>query len=273
MNKKYKVLIVDDDCNNATLLGRFLTINCFDVKLTANIFAMAKDLIVSNMPHIVLLEKGMGGSADERNKIADYLIQHYHLPVILITHDEQPIFNLTPSLNCIYVPFPKITSHYFDHILVAIDNMLNPEVIKQFVSRILELKVKIILLNKSGEPVYKKNDKIEFCKIEVDLNNIDSMRSNNLCCKNSSILWIHNNNEYCLQENTSLTKLSLRHKDFKMIRISKQELVNEDMIDTFVLHRTVKIGNRILDIGKGYKKSIDAILLSIPRLNPDIKHN
>jgi len=267
MIQKHKVLIIDNDSNSASLLGRFLTGNSLDVMMTANDFEMAKELLANNKPHIVLLGKGMGGSADERNKITDFINGHLHLPVIIITHDEHPILNFMPSLNCIYVPFPKIISHYYSHLLVTIDNMLNSGIMKHIAGCIIEVKVKKVLLNKNGEPLYKKQDKSDYCKMDIDLHNVDSMRANNCSCKNSSLLWLHDNPEYCLQENKSLIKLGIRHISDNMVRISRQEMVKEDMIDSFVLHRTIKIGNRILDIGNRYKKAIDALLLSIPRLN------
>ena len=152
MIQKYKVLIVDDDSSNASLLGRFLTKNYFDVMLPATGFEMAKDLIANNMPHIVLVKKGIGGGESETIKIMAYIAERFNLPMVLTTQDEQQILNFKLPVNCVFIPHPTILSHYYNHILVAIDNLLNPGIIHQNFSHFIEVKVILVPILKNGEP-------------------------------------------------------------------------------------------------------------------------
>ena len=267
MVSKYKVLIVDDDSNNASLLGRFLIKNFFDVMLPATGFEMAKDLIVNNMPHIVLVKKGIGGGESETIKIIAYISEQFHLPMILTTQDEQQILNFKLSDNCVFIPHPAILSHYYDHILVAIDNLLNPGITHQNFSHIIEVKVILVPILKNGEPKLLKKENAHYCNRNIDTYKIPLVRANNLGNRNTCLLWEQNNNEYCLQESTSLLKLAKRHKDAGLIRISKFEMVMVDMILTYDLHHTINVDNHIVEIGKGFKKILDPLLLSIPRLN------
>jgi|GEM_PF-3393507 len=267
MDKKYNVLIVHDNQRLATSIGIFLLQQGFEVGLSANSYESVVAILGCNLPHLVLIERYMNGNETEANKIVTFIDINFSLPILFITQHEEIISPFIPTFKHLFVPHPAMNSHYLAHILVGMDNLLTPDIICKSTSHFIELNVALIPLLKNGEPKLLRNGNVHYNKREVNLFTIPLMRANNLANRNTCFLWEQNNHDFCLMEITSLLKLAKRHKDAKVIRLSKFEMVMLDKIVSYKLHQTVTLDDHKVNIGKGYKKSVDAILLSIPRLN------
>ncbi len=103
--------------------------------------------------------------------------------------------------------------------------------------------------------------------MNIDSSKIALAQANNTDNRNTSILWLQNNHEFCLQEYISLRKLTLRHTTIPLLRISNKTIINTLMIESFQLHHSIKIDGHELIIGRYFKKEVDQFLLSLPNLN------
>jgi len=267
MDKKYKVLIVDDNQELARSIGIYLMQQGYELGLSANNYESVKAILAYSFPDLVLIERFINGNETESIKIAAFIDLNYHLPIVFFTQNEILQCHLLPSSNHLFIPHPAINSHYLAHVMVGIDNLLCPDIIHKSISHFIELNVAIVPLLKNGEPKSLKKEDVHYIKREVNLFKIPLMRANNLGSRNTCLLWEENNHDFCLLESTSLLKLALRHENAHLMRISKSEMIMVDMILSFVLHHTINVDNNIVEIGKSYKKIVDAYLLSIPRLN------
>ena len=267
MNKKFKVLIVDDNQEFARSIGIFLMQQGYEIGLSANCYESVKAILANSFPDLVLIERHMNGNEIESNRIAAFIDTNYQLPIVFITQKEILQSHFLPSSNHLFIHHPAIDSHYLAHVMVGMDNLLCPSIIHKSISHFMELNVAQIPLLKNGEPKSLKKEDVHYIKREVNLFKIPLMRANNLGSRNTCLLWEENNHDFCFLESTSLLKLAIRHKNVPIIRISKSEMVMVDMILSYELHHTINVDNNIVGIGKSYKKIVDAFLLSIPRLN------
>jgi len=151
--------------------------------------------------------------------------------------------------------------------MVAIDNILKPAIVRQNSNQLIVAKMRKVPLVKNGEPKFIIRNKVKYTEMKIEINNISFIRANNAGDRNTCFLWLNNNTEYCLQACISLIKLGKQHIDANLLRISKFEMVRIDRIESYVLHHTVMVDGRILIMGRKFMKKIDALLLSIPRLN------
>ena len=267
MDKKCKVLIVDDNQEFARSFGIFLMQQGYEIGLSANSYESVEVILANSSPDLVLIERFINGNEIETNRIAAFIDKKYQLPIVFISQNKNIQSCFLPSINHLYIPHPAIDSHYLAHVIVGMDNLLHPGIILKNIRQIIELNVAIVPLLTNGEPKFLTKKDIHYSFREINLLEIPLVRSNNNGSRNTCLFWEQNNHDFCLQENISMLNLAKRHKDAHFIRVSKFEMVMLSKIQSYELHHTVTVDNHKVDIGKGYKKIIDAILLSIPRLN------
>ena len=265
MDNKIKVLIIDHNHEAAASLGRFLLINGLIVGIPAFCYDMTLDILNNNRPDIVLMDINLLGNEYEAIKIANHIDAFYHLPMIFMSNNEQLLKSFKPSHNRIAINVSTENPHYHAHVLVAIDNIF--KTVNSSLSQLLDLDVVKNPILTNGEPKHLNYDQLIYKSMIVDSCNIAFLQANNTDDRNTSLLWLHNNHEFCLREIISLRKLVLRHTAIPLMRISKKIIVNTLMIESFQLHHFIIIDGHELVIGRHYKKMVDQFLLSLPGLN------
>ena len=265
MHPKIKVLIVDDNSIKASSLGRFLLVNGCEVGLPADSFELALYILDNDRPDIILIEINLQGNESESYKIANCIDAFYHLPIIFMSNNEQQLNSFKPSHNRIIIPLSNENPHYHAHVLVAIDNIF-----KQVVSSLSQL-INVDVVNNpillNGEPKHLNHDQLKYKRMIIDSCNIAFLQANNTDNRNTCLLWLHNNHEFCLREIISLRQLVLRHTAIPLMRISKKTIINTLMIESFLLHHFIIIDGHVLEIGRHYKKMVDQFLSSLTGLN------
>ena len=252
MHPKIRVLIIAHNYNAATLLGRFLLINGFLVELIANSYELAVDLMNFDRPDIVLIEMDMLGEESVCHKITNLIDTFFHLPMIFMSSNQQQLNCFKPRYNRTVIPVLKENLHYHSHVLVAIENLIRPLV--SLNSQLIETNAVINPILVNDEPKHLKSNELKYSKLMIDTFNIAFMEANNTDNRNTSLLWLHHNHEYCLQVSISLIKLVLRHNGIRFIRISNKIFINPLMIESYKVHYSVTIDNHELMIGRHFKK-------------------
>lgn len=103
--------------------------------------------------------------------------------------------------------------------------------------------------------------------MSIDSFEIAYTQTNTFGARNTCLIWMKVNHESCSQENISLITLAKRHSAITLYKISKGIMVNQDMIEPYKLHQYLIIDGHTLVFGRGYKKLVDMLLLSMPGLN------
>ena len=265
MDKKHKVLIVSNNPDKTNSLGLFLIKEGFEVVFPFHDFESLVAILSCTLPDIIIIEMYLLTDIKEGIKIVEFIDRIYSLPILFIgnTDDAIPGFNLIKNHQML--DYSNNNLHYASHVLVAIDNMLEPAILP--VTQLIEVNVFKIPILKNGEPKYTNNNKEHHCEMSIDSFDIAFTQANNLGARNTSFIWMKGNHEYCLQENISLIKLFKRHSAITLCKISKGIMVNQDMIESYKLHQYLIIDGHTLAFGRGYKKLVDMLLLSLPGLN------
>lgn len=150
MGNKSKGLIVSNNPNKTNSLGQFLLKEGFEVGFPFQNFESLVAILSYTLPDIIVIEMYLLIDIDEGIKIVEFIDVNYSLPIIFIGNLSDVIPNFNYTKNHQLLEYSNYNSHYMFHVLVAIDNMLQPSILP--VSQLIDVNITKGPILKNGEP-------------------------------------------------------------------------------------------------------------------------
>ena len=263
MPGKIKILIIDDDADEALLLALALTLNNYSPYITPAIFTDAIRAIERHLPDIIILSMKRADEDIIGLKIAAYIHKAYYIPVLLqvefhYKEDLQQYIDTLPY-SCILKP----KGNNFDQILNTLQFSVPHIVGKLCKYKAFQWRVTTLEINSNGEPVSKKGMIHYYENKSINLCDILYFRSGNSHIKNSTLIRLKSdkNNYYATKETITYFLTILPSKLFAQIHDSN--IVCIDKITGYHLLSEFYIDGITIPIGKSYIAVAKEIIANI----------
>ncbi len=260
MVDKIKILIIDDDVDEALLLAAVLNLNNYSPYISPTIFRDAIKAIEHHLPDIIILSMNHAREDIVGLKIATHIHQIYYIPVLLqvafhYKEDLQQYIDTLPY-SCILKP----KDNNFDQLLNTL-KFSEPHIVGRLCKyKSFQWKVTRLEIDSNGEPISKKGMIHYYENKSINLCDILYFRSGNAHIKNSTLIRLKGdkNNYYATKETIAYFLTILPSKLFEQIHDSN--IVSIDKITGYHLLSEFYIDGIAIPIGVSYIKVAKSII-------------
>ena len=264
LTETIKILIVCDESSKTDCIGNFLRSNGFNILPNAGVFEVAVKVIDFDLPDVIIININPSNSKDVGLLTAEYILQHYHIPVVFLCQDVHDEYLRHYRQNHPVSILSNTASNYKEHLLGAVNfsipdsiNPLNKFKLKEF--KVVELDLDI---NGKIKPDSYKNH-IHFKKW-IALKDIAYLEASNHTQKNTSLIWLNNLQVHCYLVRGTLDHFIEMLPQHYFLRIHNSYIVNTTLVDGIKLPHDIFINHFHLPIGISYlnmvKNEFDKLL-------------
>ena len=255
MYTKTKVLIIDDNLLEATMLVLELRENGYDVCMFAQNAPNAKTLIDEYLPHIILIEELFGNNQQIVIDILQYNSNKNNVPVITLTGKCFVESVITSKEDMV----SKKSKDYYFRVMATIDSLL-----KQFNGHSVAcIKKPLHLLEmniqENGRPRKENHFNNDFKDYNFQEKSIAYIEATTNFSPNSSTIWLYGDKKVCYLDKHSMKERLISLENSFMF-IHSSYIVNILLIDSYCLHRHVVIDGKNIPIGRTFWEEVDLML-------------
>lgn len=252
MNRKYKILIVEDEFLIANQLKMFLVSEGYNVFEPTNCYTDSISLIEKELPDLIITDIHLFDDLEGGINISRYVSKHYNIPVIFLSaysdlETIQKAKDTNPNTFLIK-PKPLDKSQLLTTVQMALPkgNFKNSKVKKVL------LKGKDI---KTNEIISEIRNRTEFVTRLIDTSEILYLETFNHQIKNTLLLkFANNNNAFIIREEIEDFLNILPHN---FLRVHKSFVINAKRISGYRLPEYILMENYQIPVGEKYCKSLE----------------
>jgi len=255
MPGKIKILIIDDDADEALLLAKFLTLNNLKTFIVPTIYNVVQHAIEQHLPDFIILSMSHADEDIIGLKIARYIHDKYEISVMLLIefHEKE---NLQQYINTLpYSCYYKSMDNN-EQILNSI-HFSAPHIVPKLCKyKSKSFRVTSLEIDEKGEPISYVGMLHDFEDKEIQFCDILYFKAGNDHIKNMVLIRLKSDKEQYYAFRGSLAKclLWLNHQYFTQINGSY--IVNTEKITAWNLPNSVTVDDIVVAYSRNYKKDI-----------------
>ena len=253
MKQEIKVLIIDDDLQEAELLSKYLVENGFTVYTTVTNLKEAVSAIEHWLPDTIILSMSSAGDDIVGFEIARHIHENYYIPVLLSVEyhereDLQKYIDILPY-SCHF----KTKDNYFEQILNDL-KFSGPHI----VGRLCKYRAKVINvtrmdIDEKDEPVSKVDHEYSFEDKEIKLCDILYIKAGNAFIKNSVLIRLQSDKSHYYAYKGTLVECLQWLNNHLFTHINGSYIVNNEKITAWNLYRNVIVDDIVVSIGRYFR--------------------
>ena len=196
MKETIKVLIIDDDVNEALLLAKFLTLNNVKTFITTTNYQDALKAIQHHFPDAIIISMCRADEDVVGLTIATFIRDTYLIPLLLLVeyHEEEVLDKYIAILP--YSCLVKSNNNNHEQVLNSLHfaiPILLPDSCKY---KAFHWKVTQLAIDEKGEPVSKKGMKNYYEIKNISLSDILYFKAGNSHVRNSTLIRLKSDSKY-----------------------------------------------------------------------------
>ena len=260
MVDKIKILIIDDDADEALLLATVLYLNNYAPYISPTIFRDAIKAIEHHLPDIIILSMNHAQEDIIGLEIATHIHQIYYIPVLLqvefhYKEDLQQYIDTLPY-SCILKP----NENNFDQLLNTLQFSVPHIVGKLCKYKATTLRVTRMEIDPKGEPVSIEGLEHLFEDKEIKLCDVLYFKAGNTYFKNCVLVRLQSdkNHYYAFRGTLAQCLLWLNNKLFT--HINGSYIVSNEKITASNLPTSVTIDDIVIPVSRNYIADINKVI-------------